>query len=354
MSKILRILATCHRLDYSGAPLLLFRLLEALAERHDITVLGPEGDTVEKALVLDYEKAGIRVVSSATPRDFDLLLANTLYGGHHIVQMGGKIPSVLWVHEPTAGRRGIEQGIFLADGIRLADSVVFPTRWQAEELYAPYLGTREFEVIPYGIKARVDRRERPFSLPPNTTTLLQLGWIDPRKGQHLTAAALDYLNDPNIHVFMAGSDSVNPDFAARLKMRVTEEKHIANQVHFLGVLGPDEVDAYLAHVDALVFPTNDDLITVSILEAMARKTCVISSDFGPIPETVIDGETGLLFPVGDINAYMECIRRVASDSALRDKLASGGYEIYARKHGFKTHVKAMEQTLLKTAGRTSA
>lgn len=349
MTERLRILATCHRLDYSGAPLLLFRLLEALAERHDITVLGPDGATVEKALVLDYEKAGISVVNSAVPRDFDLLLANTLYGGHHIVQMGGKIPSALWVHEPTAGRRGIEQGIFLADGIRLANTVVFPTRWQAEELYAPYLGTRDFEVIPYGIKARVDPREIPFSLPPNSTTLLQLGWIHPRKGQHLTAAALDYLNEPSIHVFMAGSDSVTPEFAARLKMRVAEEKHITNQVHFLGVLTPDEVDAYLAHVDALVFPTNDDLITVSILEAMARKTCVISSDFGPIPETVIDGETGLLFPVGDVDAYMECIRRVASDGALRDRLAVAGYEMYLKKHSFEDHVAAMEKVLYSTA-----
>lgn len=353
MSNKLRILATCHRLDFSGAPLLLFRLLEALATRYEITVLGPVGDTVAPELVKNYERAGISVVNSAVPQNFDLLVANTLYGGTFIAQMSGKIPTVLWVHEPTAGRRGIEQGIFLPEGLRLADSIIFPTRWQAEKLYEPYLGARSFDIVPYGIQTRTAPRKKPFSLPSGSISLLQLGWLDPRKGQHLTAAALDYLNDPRIHVFIAGSDAVNPKFAEQLKRRVSDEKHITNNVHFLGILDQDEVDAYLAHVDALVYPTNDDLISVAILEAMARKTCVISSDFGPIPETVIDDETGLLFPVGDVHAYQECIRRVASDPNLRNRLATSGNDFYRKKHGFDEHVIAMEAIFLRTAQKPS-
>ncbi|MBO6562292.1 MAG: glycosyltransferase family 4 protein [Nisaea sp.] len=344
----LRILACCHRFDYSGAPLLLFRLLAALADRHEITVLGPKGETVEPGLLKEDIAAGIQIVDTVVTGEFDLLLANTLHGAKSIAQVAGKFPTVFWIHEPKEGPRFIEKGLISTEAFALSDAIIFPTRWQAEELYAPYLKGRTYDIVPYGIEPRSKPRAKPFELPDGATALLQLGWLSPRKGQHLTAAALDYLGDPNIHVFIAGSDAVDPRFADQLKARVSELENIASQVHFLGVLGPDEVDAYLAHVDALVFPTNDDLITVSILEAMARKTPVISSDFGPIPETVIDGETGLLFPVGDVKAFMDCIHRVAGDGALRKRLGDAGHAMFQKKHGFADHVSAMEAVFLRT------
>ncbi|UUX48402.1 glycosyltransferase family 4 protein [Nisaea acidiphila] len=349
MSKNLKILACCHRLDYSGAPLLLFRLMKALASRHDITILGPDVSDEETVLEKDYAALGIPVVKSAYLSKFDLLVGNTLLSNSHVVNAAGKVPTVFWVHEPADGLSGIKRGRIDPTAFKLADQVVFPTAWQANTLYGPYVQGREVEIVPYGIEPRAVPRSKPYSLPEGTHALLQLGWLASRKGQDLTVAALERLEDPSIHVFLAGADSVRPKFAERLKAKVEGSPLLAQQVHFLGPLAPDVVDAYLAHVDALLFPTNDDLISVSILEAMARKTCVISSDFGPIPETVIDGETGLLFPVRGVDAYAECIRRVVADPDLKERLALGGYEIYRRKHSFEDHVAAMEQVFLKAA-----
>lgn len=349
MSKSLRILACCHRLDYSGAPLLLYRLMAALAARHEITVLRPDAPEEETVLAGDYERLGIPVVKSAYMSKFDLLVGNTLLSGKHVMNAKGKVPTVFWVHEPADGLGGIKRGRVDPAAFDAADQVVFPTDWQARTLYAPYVENLDVEIVPYGIEPRTAPREKPFSLPDGAKAMLQLGWFAPRKGQDLTVAALERLQDPSIHVFLAGSETVRPEFAAKLRAKVERSPLLSKQVHFLGPLAPDVVDAYLAHVDALLFPTNDDLISVSILEAMARKTCVISSDFGPIPETVIDGETGLLFPVRDVDTYAECIRRVAADAELKARLAAGGYEIYSRKHSFADHVSLMENVFLRTA-----
>jgi glycosyltransferase involved in cell wall biosynthesis len=349
MSKSLRILACCHGLDYSGAPLLLYRLMAALAARHEITVLGPDQPEERTVLARDYERLGISVVKSARMSKFDLVIGNTLVSDMHMINAKGRVPTVFWVHEPTDGLSGIKRGRIDPAAFNAANQVVFPTDWQARTLYAPYIENLDVEIVPYGIEPRTAPREKPFSLPEGARAFIQLGWFASRKGQDLTVAALERLQDPSIHVFLAGSETVVPEFAARLRAKVARSPFLSRQVHFLGPLAPDVVDAYLAHVDALLFPTNDDLISVSILEAMARKTCVISSDFGPIPETVIDGETGLLFPVREVDTYAECIRRVASDAQLKARLAAGGYEIYGRKHSFADHVAAMENVFLRTA-----
>ena len=349
MSKKLKILACCHRMDFSGAPLLLHRLLAALADKHDIAVLRPMGETAAPGLIRDYEAAGISIVREARPQEYDLVIANTLACAEIVLKTAGKVPTLYWVHEPQDGLTSVLKGRTPVEPFLRADSVVFPTRWQAEELYAPYLQGRQVDIVPYGIPPRGGQPAKPFSLPEGTTSLLQLGWLASRKGQDVTLVAPDILDDPTVHVFMAGSPDVTPVFAERLKAKVANSPRLSRQVHFLGSISPAEVDAYLTHVDAMIFPTNDDLISVSILEAMARKTCVISSDFGPIPETVVDGETGLLFPVRDADRYADCIRRLMTDKALCQRIAEGGYEIGQRKHGFAAHVDAMEAVFLRTA-----
>jgi glycosyltransferase involved in cell wall biosynthesis len=45
-----------------------------------------------------------------------------------------------------------------------------------------------------------------------------------------------------------------------------------------------------------------------------------------VVDAIIDGETGLLFPVGDAVAIAEAVARLFSDKALAQKLACAGEE----------------------------
>ncbi len=49
---------------------------------------------------------------------------------------------------------------------------------------------------------------------------------------------------------------------------------------------------------------------LSILESLALGTPVIGSRIGGIPELINDGEDGLLFPAGDVDALAACIRQL--------------------------------------------
>lgn len=70
-------------------------------------------------------------------------------------------------------------------------------------------------------------------------------------------------------------------------------------VRFLGK--QDAVEELLAVADLFLMPSESESFGLAALEAMACEVPVISSNAGGIPEVNIDGVTGYLCPVGDID-----------------------------------------------------
>ncbi len=82
-----------------------------------------------------------------------------------------------------------------------------------------------------------------------------------------------------------------------------------------------EVRVLLDDADILLLPSRSEGLPMSILEAMASGVAVISTPVGAIPDAIIDGETGLLVPPGDVPALSHAIFRLLDDPALRHRLA---------------------------------
>lgn len=74
------------------------------------------------------------------------------------------------------------------------------------------------------------------------------------------------------------------------------ELGLADRVCFLGK--QERVVELLAMSDLFILPSEKESFGLVALEAMACEVPVIASTAGGIPETVTDGETGYLFPVG--------------------------------------------------------
>jgi glycosyltransferase involved in cell wall biosynthesis len=69
---------------------------------------------------------------------------------------------------------------------------------------------------------------------------------------------------------------------------------------------------------------------MAIIEAMAHGLPVIATAVGAIPDAVIDGETGILVPVGS-PAELECaIARLVDDPAERQRLGRNGRRHFER------------------------
>jgi N-acetyl-alpha-D-glucosaminyl L-malate synthase BshA len=73
---------------------------------------------------------------------------------------------------------------------------------------------------------------------------------------------------------------------------------ISDDVRFLGKL--DAVEEVLSLADLFLLPSETESFGLAALEAMACEVPVISSNTGGIPEINIEGETGFLSPVGDV------------------------------------------------------
>ncbi|QKJ32083.1 N-acetyl-alpha-D-glucosaminyl L-malate synthase BshA [Mucilaginibacter mali] len=78
---------------------------------------------------------------------------------------------------------------------------------------------------------------------------------------------------------------------------------VADNVRFLGK--QDAVEEILSISDMFLMPSESESFGLAALEAMACKVPVISSNVGGLPELNIDGQTGFLADVGDIEGMAQ-------------------------------------------------
>lgn len=82
--------------------------------------------------------------------------------------------------------------------------------------------------------------------------------------------------------------------------RLCEELGIVDKVIFFG--NSNEIDSILSYSDLFLLPSETESFGLAALEAMAWSVPVISSNTGGLPEVNVQGVSGYLAPVGDIDA----------------------------------------------------
>ncbi len=81
--------------------------------------------------------------------------------------------------------------------------------------------------------------------------------------------------------------------------RLAKKLGIKEKILFLGK--SDEVRKILCFTDLFLLPSETESFGLAALEAMAARTPVISSNTGGLPEVNLDGKTGYLSDVGDVD-----------------------------------------------------
>jgi glycosyltransferase involved in cell wall biosynthesis len=143
-----------------------------------------------------------------------------------------------------------------------------------------------------------------------------VGRITPWKGQHIfiRAAAKVLKTFPAARFQVIGAALFAEQEYEREVHALAEQLGIAHAVEFTGFR--DDARQLIAGLDLLVHAsTSGEPFGQVIVQGMAAGKPVVATDGGGVPEIVIDGQTGLLVPMDDVNAMASAICRVLVDPA---------------------------------------
>ena len=116
-----------------------------------------------------------------------------------------------------------------------------------------------------------------------------------------------------------------------LEAEVREEHAARGLGDRFQVLGyRDESTRLIAGADVFVLASHHEGLPVSVMEALVLGVPVIAPAVGGLREAVTDGESGVLVVPDDPVALADAIVRVATDTALRARLAAGAARAGAR------------------------
>lgn len=86
------------------------------------------------------------------------------------------------------------------------------------------------------------------------------------------------------------------------------ERGLSDRVLLPGRVAHDDIASWIACMDYAVLPNSNHYGSpMKLFELMGMGVAVVAPDYAPVAEVIRDGETGWLFPRGDIDA---CVQRV--------------------------------------------
>ena len=205
------------------------------------------------------------------------------------------------------------------------------------------------EVIPVGVDtARLTPHPEGRKTP--GASLLYLGRLKRYKGVDLLVRAVAKLAGEGLSVDfkVAGTGDARPELE-----QLAGELGVEDRVIFLGFVDDrTKIDLLrTSWVHGLTSAKEGWGITV--VEAGACGTPSVASDSPGLREAVVDGETGLLVPHGDVDALAAAIRRLATDAGLRGRLGEEARR-YAESLSWEATSVAMERVLLSAASGKGA
>ncbi len=181
----------------------------------------------------------------------------------------------------------------------------------ANDGYSRKMITRVYNGVPDVVAVERKELREALGISQDRFAVVCAGRFQPDKGQDILVE-IAKLCESHIHFYFIGNH--NTAFGRGVQAAANGHSHI----HFLGYR--NDVQQILPAFDVYAAPSRREALSLSILEAAAARVPTVGMRVGGIPESVADGETGLLVPFGDIRAFVDAIRRLSVDAALRHRL----------------------------------
>ncbi|MGB3700041.1 MAG: glycosyltransferase [Anaerolineales bacterium] len=333
-----KLLFISHELSLTGAPLILADLARYLLNQgYGITVIAP----IHGPLQEQFEQIGAEVIiNPLILRDArevlrylnncDLLVANTILSWRAIYSAKAiSKANAWWVHESQFGLDYADQYPHVAGAFQAADVLVFPSR-QTADIYSHQSGDRHVEILHNGLDTdNINSKgaRDPIQIDLKNYSLVNISSYEPRKGQDILVKSLDNLpKEVEVDCYLIGR-KLDWWFGQQLSFQARRRKNL----HILGELPHEKVMAYLQSADVFVLPSRDEVLPISLLEAMYFSKPIIAARVGGIPEIIKHGDNGLIFDNEDYKKLAEYISQLYIDRDYGKRLGEKGHERLIRE-----------------------
>jgi glycosyltransferase involved in cell wall biosynthesis len=192
------------------------------------------------------------------------------------------------------------------------------------------MGIDPARVIAWDYPAFDSPADRPSkSIAGNPFTIVFVGMLIAAKGVDDLVQAVAILHDSGLDVRL---DLVGMGESERIT-ELVNDSGLAGVATLAGVVPNTEIIDRMAAADVVVVPSRHSYtegMPLTIYEAYCSRTPLVVSDHPMFLDNVIDGQSGLIYPAGDVAALARQLARLATNPALYASLSEGGHAAWKR------------------------
>ena len=229
-----------------------------------------------------------------------------------------------------------------------SSGIVAISNLQKEELVKKHriCAADKVKVVPLGFdlssflqdnSAKRDQVRNDYKIEAGDVAIAIVGRLAPIKNHSFFLKVIEQLLEKgvlNIKVFIVGDGSERELIE---KMSNSLNKKFGKKITLTSWIF--DTATFNKGMDIICLTSDNEGTPVSLIEAQASGLPVISTDVGGVRDIVLDGESGFITKLGDIETYVEKLRLLVENEKLRVKFAAKGRDFVTSRFNYERLAK---------------
>ncbi len=144
--------------------------------------------------------------------------------------------------------------------------------------------------------------------------------------------------EPRLRFVLVGDGAQRADYEAEL-----ERLGLRKRTTLTGLVPPAKIPELLAGFDILAHTSQWEGLPRGVVQALLMRVPVVAFDIDGTPEVVLDGQTGRLIKLGDLDGFAEGLLALATDADARRRMGAVGRSHCLERFDWRRMVAALEE-----------
>lgn len=218
-------------------------------------------------------------------------------------------------------------------------------------IFDKWFDERDIEVVPNGttMKPNIDNKFARGN--DESVVLTYLGGLCRDKGTFELVKAFKLVTDeyPEVRLEIAGEWWGGYSEYKNNVLQFIQDNDLNCKINFNGIITGVKKEKFLVNGDIFILPSWNEGHPNVVIEAMSAANPVVATSVGAVPETVIDGETGILVEKQNPQALADAIIKLIENPEFRIKMGKAGREryeqFYTQEKNINNMIRVFENTL---------